>query len=178
MNCFVLKLRGFDDEGCYAEILKDDIVDLRKTLLPPTPDLLPMVPEKTEDERWCQQPEQAIPSHVLSLQGKANRRIRLRWLKHHHKFHFKPVEARARNNSSFVKEFVCPNSEQPPNCLLFTFQAKSQSDIHVFSLRCANALGSVCIYVGSTMASQKGYYTRLLIMSRGGIHIIVQGAKI
>ncbi|PSS03120.1 NAC domain-containing protein [Actinidia chinensis var. chinensis] len=110
--------QGFDDEECYAEILKDDIVDLGKTLLPPTPDLLPMVPEKTEDEKCCQQPEQAIPSHVLPLQGKANRRIRLRWLKYHHKFHFKPVEVRARNNSSFVKEFVRPNSDQPPNYIL------------------------------------------------------------
>ncbi|GFZ07281.1 NAC domain containing protein 89 [Actinidia rufa] len=110
--------RGFDDEECYAEILKDDIVDLGKTLLPPTPDLLLMFPEKTEDERCCQQPEQAIPSHVLPLQGKANRRIRLRWLKDHHKFHFKPVEVSARNNSSFVKEFVRPNSDQPPNSIL------------------------------------------------------------
>ncbi|XP_057473838.1 uncharacterized protein LOC130762191 [Actinidia eriantha] len=49
--------QGFDDE-CYAEIIKDDIVDLGKMLLPPTsdllppiPDLLPMVPEKTDDER-------------------------------------------------------------------------------------------------------------------------------
>ncbi|PSR95441.1 Lid2 complex component jmj3 like [Actinidia chinensis var. chinensis] len=77
-----------------------------------------MVPEKTDDERWSQQPEQPSPSRVLPLQGKANRRIRLSRLKHHHKFHFKPVEARARNNSYSIEEFVCPNSEQPPNCLL------------------------------------------------------------
>ncbi|THG16474.1 hypothetical protein TEA_001655 [Camellia sinensis var. sinensis] len=66
-----------DDDEWYAEIIKDDIVDLDKSLLSPTPDdLLPTVPENSKDER-SQQEVQANLSHVLPFQGTAYRRIKL-----------------------------------------------------------------------------------------------------
>ncbi|GFZ17753.1 NAC domain containing protein 89 [Actinidia rufa] len=55
--------QGCDDEDCYADILKDDIVDLGQSLLPPTPS------EKSEDERKSQDPVEAIPFMCPSFPG-------------------------------------------------------------------------------------------------------------
>ncbi|KAG5566507.1 hypothetical protein RHGRI_002162 [Rhododendron griersonianum] len=110
--------QGFDDDDCFAEILKDDIIDLGKPILPPTPDILPIGAEKTPNEKWLQQPTQSNPLHVLPLEGKANRRIRLRQQKQEN-YHVEPVEVEASNGYSVEeKEFLRPNSEQPPSCLL------------------------------------------------------------
>ncbi|XP_052204556.1 uncharacterized protein LOC127809639 [Diospyros lotus] len=73
-----------DDDECYAEILKDDIVDLGKSLLPRTPDLIPVVADKSEDESWSQQQEQTIPPDVLPFQSQK---------------HTLPIHSRARNRS-------------------------------------------------------------------------------
>ncbi|XP_058213607.1 NAC domain-containing protein 40-like isoform X2 [Rhododendron vialii] len=107
--------QGLDDDDCFAEILKDDIIDLGKPIRPPTPDILPIGAEKTQNEKWLQQPTQSNPLHVLPLEGKANRRIRLGQQKQEN-YHVEP-EVEASNGYS-VEEFLRPNSEQPPSCLL------------------------------------------------------------
>ncbi|KAH7832818.1 hypothetical protein Vadar_000247 [Vaccinium darrowii] len=68
---------GFDDDDCFAEILKDDIVNLGKPILPSTPDILPVVADKAEHEKRLLQLTEATPLHILPVQGKANRRIRM-----------------------------------------------------------------------------------------------------
>ncbi|KAH7851809.1 hypothetical protein Vadar_016749 [Vaccinium darrowii] len=70
-------LEGFDDDDCFAEILKDDIVNLGKPILPSTPDILPVVADKAEHEKRLLQLTEATPLHILPVQGKANRRIRM-----------------------------------------------------------------------------------------------------
>ncbi|KAH7841740.1 hypothetical protein Vadar_033669 [Vaccinium darrowii] len=68
---------GFNDDDCFAEILKDDIVDLGKPILPSTPDILPVLADKAEHEKRLLQLTKATPLHILPVQGKANRRIRM-----------------------------------------------------------------------------------------------------
>ncbi|GFZ20232.1 hypothetical protein Acr_28g0009370 [Actinidia rufa] len=55
--------QGCDDEDCYAEILKDDIVDLGQSLLPLTPS------EKSEDEEEVSGPSRSNPVTCLSFTG-------------------------------------------------------------------------------------------------------------
>ncbi|KAL6966828.1 hypothetical protein U1Q18_032622 [Sarracenia purpurea var. burkii] len=90
-----------DDDECYAEILKDDIVDLGESLLPSTTDCLPRSTNKLEDER-SQQSAEELPQPARPLQGTANRRIRLRRQK-------TEVEI---CNKKYVEDSTCRNAEQ------------------------------------------------------------------
>ncbi|KAF5744900.1 NAC domain protein [Tripterygium wilfordii] len=71
-----------DDEDFYADILKDDIVELDEILFSATPKLHhTVVTTKPEDERISRQPAQATLSRTHTSQGTANRRIKLRKIK-------------------------------------------------------------------------------------------------
>ncbi|KAH7852597.1 hypothetical protein Vadar_026928 [Vaccinium darrowii] len=146
--------QGFDDDDCFAEILKDDIVDLGKPILPSTPDILPVVAEKAEHEKRLLQLTEVTPLHILPVQGKANQRIRMRQ-QQPEKYHVKPVKIEASNSYFSVEEFIRPKSDEPPSCLLGL--ALSQR----FNCRRLSAvftvltlLDSVCVSVGTTVASQ------------------------
>ncbi|PSR86461.1 NAC domain-containing protein [Actinidia chinensis var. chinensis] len=105
--------QGCDDEDCYAEVLKDDIVDLGQSLLPPTPS------EKSEDKRKSRDPVEAIPLRGFPLQGTANRRIRLR--KHKtEKYYTELLEVEIVSKNATEKS-VSPNADPSPKYLLGLF---------------------------------------------------------
>ncbi|XP_057956577.1 NAC domain-containing protein 40-like [Malania oleifera] len=66
-----------NEDDCYAEILKDDIVKLDESSLP-TSDLFRIVANKSEADRKSKQPMQTRISQVQPFQGTASRRIRLK----------------------------------------------------------------------------------------------------
>ncbi|KAF7153314.1 hypothetical protein RHSIM_Rhsim01G0202700 [Rhododendron simsii] len=157
--------QGFDDDDdCFAEILKDDIIDLGKPILPPTPDILPIGAEKTQNEKLLQQPTQSNPLHVLPLEGKANRRIRLRQQKQEN-YHVEPVEVEASSGYS-VEEFLRPNSEQPPNCLLGLVLNRRVDRRRLFAVFAAilTLLVCLCLYWGyrreSRSSNMLAYYEK------------------
>lgn len=105
------KLQGCYDDDCYAEILKDDIVDivdLGKSFLPPALG-------KSEDERSLQ-PIQEFHSHVSPFQGTANRRIRLSMEK--------IPKHRAKVLEYVEDESSSQNTERSPKCFMRLFSGR------------------------------------------------------
>ncbi|KAL7174001.1 hypothetical protein ACSBR2_033285 [Camellia fascicularis] len=142
-----------DDDKWYAEILKDDIVDLDKSLLSPTPDdLLPTVPENSKDER-SQQEVQANLSHVLPFQGTAYRRIKLSRRKQE-KSQAEPRETEISNDRSIKESWS-------PKCLLSLSSDKrvNRCSVSIFLviltllLLCLSMLGVPCQVKRFTYAS-------------------------
>ncbi|XAR60171.1 hypothetical protein NMG60_11033429 [Bertholletia excelsa] len=96
-----------DDEEWYNEILKDDIVELDKSLLSPTPEVA-----ENFDERVSQQPAQATALPVPPFQGTANRRIRLR-------LRNEPKNYQGEAKTQEVDDFV--ELVESPKCVLRLF---------------------------------------------------------
>ncbi|GMP88355.1 hypothetical protein CsSME_00040382 [Camellia sinensis var. sinensis] len=148
-----------DDDEWYAEILKDDIVDLDKSLLSPAPDdLLPTVPENSKDER-SQQEVQANLSPVLPFQGTAYRRIKLdrRIIlsrRKQEKSQAEPREVEISNDRSIKESWL-------PKCLLSLFSDKRVNccSVSIFLviltllLLCLSMLGVPCQVKRFTYAS-------------------------
>ncbi|CAL5436336.1 unnamed protein product [Camellia sinensis] len=110
--------QGCDEEDYYADILKDDIVDL-ENIFPRISDPMTMVADKLEDETRSQQLVQTIPLRVIPFQGTANRRIRMRWSekqKIYHAAELVEVEANGKNYSIEGSKHL--NLEQKPKCLM------------------------------------------------------------
>ncbi|KAF5937604.1 hypothetical protein HYC85_025110 [Camellia sinensis] len=110
--------QGCDEEDYYADILKDDIVDL-ENIFPRISDPMTMVADKLEDETRSQQLVQTIPLRVIPFQGTANRRIRMRWSekqKIYHAAELVEVEANSKNYSIEGSKHL--NLEQKPKCLM------------------------------------------------------------
>lgn len=110
--------QGCDEADYYADILKDDIVDL-ENIFPRISDPMTMVADKLEDETRSQQLVQTIPLRVIPFQGTANRRIRLRWSEKQNIYHaaeLVEVEANSKNYSIEGSKHL--NLEQKPKCLM------------------------------------------------------------
>ncbi|KAH7862618.1 hypothetical protein Vadar_007279 [Vaccinium darrowii] len=125
--------QGFDDDDCFAEILKDDIVDLGKPILPSTPDIIPVVADKAEHEKRLLQLTEATPLHILPVQSKANRRIKM-GQQQPEKYHVEPVKIGASNSYFSVEEFIHPKSDEPPNCLLGLALSQRFNRRHLFAV--------------------------------------------
>lgn len=103
------KLQGYYDDDCYAEILKDDIVDLG-------PSFLPHALGKSEDERSLQ-PIQEFHSPVFPFQGTANRRIRLSMQKIR-KHRANVLEVEIGKNKYVEDESSDESTERSPKCFV------------------------------------------------------------
>ncbi|KAG5517190.1 hypothetical protein RHGRI_037827 [Rhododendron griersonianum] len=95
------------DDDCFAEILKDEIVDLG---------LLPPAVRKSEDERSLQ-PIQEIYSPVSHFQGTANRRIKLSKQKIQ-KHRANVLEVEIGKNKRVEDESSSQNTERSPKCFM------------------------------------------------------------
>ncbi|KAI8525845.1 hypothetical protein RHMOL_Rhmol13G0262400 [Rhododendron molle] len=101
--------QGCYDDDCYAEILKDDIVDLGKSFLP-------RALGKSEDERSLQ-PIQEFHSPVSPFQGTANRRIKLSMQKIG-KHQAKVLEVETGKDKHVEDESSSQNTERSPKCFM------------------------------------------------------------
>ncbi|CAK9171443.1 unnamed protein product [Ilex paraguariensis] len=110
-----------DEDDCFAEIMKDDIIKLDESSLPGTP-LLPMVGSLSETESKSKQPVQAIMSRVLPFQGTANRRLRLNRRRAKY-YHPEPSKAFGIVNDNYTAEGIIPNSQQSKRCSISIFSA-------------------------------------------------------
>lgn len=107
------KLQGCYDDDCYAEILKDDIVDLGKSFLPPALG-------KSQDERSLQ-PIQEFHSPVSPFQGTANRRIRLSKIRKHRA---NVLEVEIGKTKYVEDESSSQNTERSPKCFMRLFSGR------------------------------------------------------
>lgn len=101
------KLQVCYDDDCFAEILKDEIVDLG---------LLPPAVRKSEDERSLQ-PIQEIYSPVSHFQGTANRRIKLN-KQTIQKHRANVLEVEIGKNKCVEDESSSQNTERSPKCFM------------------------------------------------------------
>ncbi|XP_040994732.1 NAC domain-containing protein 89-like [Juglans microcarpa x Juglans regia] len=105
------------EEDLYAEILKDDIIKLDESSSSVTPRPVPVM---TRAEGVAQQPIREIAARGLPLQGRANRRIKLRMKK----ARVFPADASKLLETG---EDENPNQEQPPKCLLGRFSLRTSN---------------------------------------------------
>ncbi|XP_022857924.1 uncharacterized protein LOC111378872 [Olea europaea var. sylvestris] len=78
-----------EEEDCYADIMKDDIIMLDDSSLNATAGLSSAVSAKPELDMRSEHPTQATVTTTHPFQGTANRRLRLRWPKpEHHRVDF------------------------------------------------------------------------------------------
>ncbi|GLT63910.1 hypothetical protein SLA2020_364370 [Shorea laevis] len=95
-----------DEDDFYAEILKDDIIKLDETSLTDTPDFLP------EIAGTSQQKSEEMPSHVLPVQGTANRRIKL-------------MKEKSGLDEYSMEKNRSPKTQSSPTCLLSMFSPRT-----------------------------------------------------
>lgn len=65
------------EEDFFADILNDDIIKLDESLISTTPNMFPLVANKSEAEQKCELPAQATLTQTTPFQGTASRRTRL-----------------------------------------------------------------------------------------------------
>ncbi|KAA8544302.1 hypothetical protein F0562_022314 [Nyssa sinensis] len=122
-------LKDPDDEDCFAEILKDDIIKLDEP-----PDILPMVAINSEAEMKSKQPIQAIMSHVLPFQGTAEPILEMQRRRKQKEYNAKPLEALEARNENHVEEITRPksNTEQRPKCILSIISERTGNRQFIF----------------------------------------------
>lgn len=104
-------LQDFSDEDdCYAEILKDDIIKLDETSISATLDIRPVSAITPEIVQKSQEPVESTVSQIHPFQGTANRRIRLRKLAAQTSRGW--VLESSTSNGDLVGESTSPNSAQ------------------------------------------------------------------
>lgn len=94
-----------DEDDFFADILKDDIIKLDETSLSSTPNFLPVIPSTSQHQ------PQEMQSHVLPLQGTANRRIRMR-------------KINSDLDEDSTEKFRSSKTKETYKCLFTVFSAK------------------------------------------------------
>ncbi|XAR59645.1 hypothetical protein NMG60_11015556 [Bertholletia excelsa] len=104
-------IQGFEDDECFAEILKDDIIDLGELLpmaepfLPPTVEPLPTEGENLEHGS-SQHPIQSNPSDILPGEEGITRLSQQKA----ENYQAEPIKLETRNEERSLEEHTCPNS--------------------------------------------------------------------
>lgn len=102
-----LKDPGNEEEDCFVDIMRDDIIKLDDSFNRPL-DSLSANNKKLGPNINPKQPAQALSRHVLPSQGTANRRLRLR----RESVAFFEASYRLKNNKTHAKEFSRSNNKQ------------------------------------------------------------------
>ncbi|XP_062016755.1 NAC domain-containing protein 89-like [Rosa rugosa] len=136
--------KGSYDDDFFAEILKDDIINLDESSVSVAADIPPVVANNSEAQQHSMQ---AVVSQAIPFQGTANRRIRLRRPK---------LKSRAQ---ALIER---TNSEQSPkglannHVLIYVILVFLVLLVLFLSNFCfSNITGSVSFYVGRFLASEK-----------------------
>ncbi|XVF46969.1 hypothetical protein PTKIN_Ptkin03bG0071200 [Pterospermum kingtungense] len=111
-----------DEEDCFAEILKDDIIKLDETSLSEAHDIRPMIASTSDAEIRHQQPRQENIPHVSNVQGAANRRVKFRRPKADI-FHAKALKPVVGEIS--MEKLISPKSEESPKYLPSLFSLRT-----------------------------------------------------
>lgn len=137
-------LQGSYDDDFFAEILKDDIINLDESAVSVAANTPPVVANNSEAQQHSMQ---AVVSQAIPFQGTANRRIRLRRPK---------LKSRAQALTERTKSEQSPKGLANNHVLIYVILVFLVLLILFLSKFCfSNISGSVSFYVRRFLASEK-----------------------